>query len=488
MKSIIYEINTRVWIKQFTKNNVVPKIIDVHAEYWEALANKGIKYVWLMGIWETVPETIEKYCFADGLINEYNMALNDWKNDDVVGSPYAIDDYKINSTFATHDEFIKFKEKLNNLGLKIILDFIPNHFHAETSLLKTNPDIFLQGNEELYSKDKATYFKSSTGNIYAHGRDPNFSAWEDTIQVNYFSESAREFMISTLVNLTQLCDGIRCDMAMLPINNIFQKTWNENLAQLGVDAMENEFWNEAIPLSKKANNDFLFIAEAYWDLEWQLQQFGFDYTYDKKLLDCLEYGKTECLYEHLKADKSYQQKSIRFIENHDEKRAITSLGLEKSKAAAIAISTMEGATLFHDGQFEGRKIKLPVQLGREPNEDINNSLVQFYDNLLQIVKHPIFSDGQWSLITPTQLPNDTTNKFLLSWQWALNEDKRIVIINFSNSPAYCLIKFYVNIKNGKVTLVDLLNSKEFKRDVKEIVEEGLFIHLEAYQSHIFKIK
>lgn len=488
MNSTIYEINTRVWIKRFTKNNSTPRLIDIPTDYWETLIDKGIKYVWLMGIWKTVPETIEKYCFDVGLISEYRKALPDWKPEDVIGSPYAIDNYHINKTLASANEFIQLKENLNNLGLKIILDFIPNHFSADTSLLKTNPEIFLKGNEELLSKDEQTYYKAFNGNIYAHGRDPNFPAWQDTIQVNYFSESARIFMIDSLKNITKLCDGVRCDMAMLPMNNIFQDTWQKQLKTVGVNRMEEEFWVSAIQQIKNIDRNFLFIAETYWDTEWQLQQLGFDLSYDKRLLDRLAFGDAENILEHLHAEKVFQQKSVRFIENHDEVRAIKTFGIEKSKAAAVVISTIQGVNLFHDGEFEGRNVRLPVQLGREPDEEINKSLVEFYDNLLNIVNHPLFTDGSWSLITPIQLDQDLTFKKILSWELRLENKKRIVVINYSNSDSNCRIIFDINSKQKTVILSDLLNETEFEREVSEIENLGLFIHLEAFKSHIFEIK
>ncbi len=487
MSATIYEINTRVWIKRFKQNNNIPKLIDIPKEYWKTLVDKGIKYIWLMGIWETVSETIEKYCFEKGLIDEYKNALPDWKSKDVIGSPYAIDNYHINRTIASTSEFMLLKENLNSLGLKIILDFIPNHFSADTSLLKTNHDIFLLGNEELYSKDEQKYFRTNDGKIYAHGCDPNYPAWQDTIQVNYFSETAREFMVASLKKIAKLCDGVRCDMAMLPMSNIFRNTWREPLLQLGINRIDKEFWVEAIQQIKEVKNSFLFIAEAYWDTEWELQKYGFDYTYDKKLLDRLKFGDSENIIKHLQAEKKIQQKSIRFIENHDEERAIVAFGVEKSKAAAVVISTIQGAALFYEGQFEGKSVKLPVQLGREPNEEINNSLVEFYNNLLNISNHKVFTKGLWSILTPIQLDQDFTYKNILSWEWGIGSEKRVVVINYSDTTSYCRVRFNVNRKGETVKLIDLFDGTEYEREIEEIESLGLFIHLEAYKSHIFEI-
>ncbi|MCK5456901.1 MAG: glycosidase, partial [Melioribacteraceae bacterium] len=174
---MIYEINTRVWLKQFSS----PKLIDVPQSYWETLKNKGVQYIWLMGIWQTVPSTIKKYCFVDGLIKEYDRTLPDWKEEDVIGSPYAIDRYEINHEIASKEEILKLKKLFNSIGLKLILDFIPNHFSAETTLLKDHDEIFLKAKKNLFDKDDRTFFiEPNSGDYYAHGKDPYFEAWQDT--------------------------------------------------------------------------------------------------------------------------------------------------------------------------------------------------------------------------------------------------------------------------------------------------------------------
>ena len=148
---------------------------------------------------------------------------------------------------------------------------------------------------------------------------------------------------------------------------------------------------------KKIVPDFLFIAEAYWDLEWELQQKGFDFCYDKRLYDRLEHENAESVRLHLCADLAYQEKLLRFLENHDEPRAAAAFPAEKERAAAIVTSTLPGARMFHEGQFEGRKVRLPVFLGRRPEEPVDTELLDFYRKLLAAINSPVFREGQWSL-------------------------------------------------------------------------------------------
>jgi len=142
------------------------------------------------------------------------------------------------------------------------------------------------------------------------------------------------------------------------MNSIFERTWGNRAGTRPA----TDYWPEVIPAVKKSHPDFLFIAEAYWDLEWELQQQGFDYCYDKKLYDRLEHDNAESVRLHLCADPAYQRKLVRFIENHDEPRAAATFSPEKERAAAVTIATVTGAKLFHEGQFEGRRVRLPVFL------------------------------------------------------------------------------------------------------------------------------
>ena len=113
------------------------------------------------------------------------------------------------------------------------------------------------------------------------------------------------------------------------------------------------------------------------DLGRSLQQHGFDFCYDKRLYDRLEHDSAESVRLHLCADAAYQNKLLRFIENHDEPRAAATFSPAKERAAAVTTSTQLGARLFQEGQFEGRKTRLPVFLGRRPYEPVEAQLQDF---------------------------------------------------------------------------------------------------------------
>ncbi|MEW6508917.1 MAG: alpha-amylase family glycosyl hydrolase [Bacteroidota bacterium] len=481
----IYEINIRVFLRRFSPELKLHEIPD---SFWDMLMAKRIEYVWLMGVWETSASSVEKYCFEPDLVKEYDKALKNWQKEDVIGSPFAIDIYEVNKSYGGLGSLTQLKKKLNKRGIKLILDFVPNHFNADTRLLLTHPEIFLSVDKKSFLNDPHTYFQPDVNEekYFAHGRDPFFPAWQDTVQVNFFSIAARKFLNNILMQLIKICDGVRCDMAMLALNNVFKNTWAGALARKKIEPLTTEFWTDLISDVKKERNDFLFIAEAYWDLEWELQQLGFDYSYDKRLTDRLKSDSAISIKEHLNAEIDFLYKSLRFIENHDEERAVTVMGKEKSKAAAIIISTIPGMRFYFSGQFEGKRIKLPIQLGREPDEVINTELVDFYNKLFSIVREDVFKKGDWKKLNPlTSWEGNNSFKNFLAWHWALNQEKRIVVVNYSNLVSTCRLKIDVREYPEIFELKDLLNNQNYLRSAEEVYHTGLYIELKPWQSHIF---
>ncbi len=481
----LYEVNTRIWIKQFGENITFSKI---PISYFQELSAKGITIVWLMGIWKTCDDLIEECCFSEGLVTSYTKSLKDWNKEDITGSPFAIDDYVVNPKLGTKEELLELKAELNKLGIKLFLDFIPNHFAASSQLIKTNPEIFLHGNNNLLANDSDSFFRSKYDSemILAHGRDPFFPAWTDTVQVNYSSTKARIFMTDKLLEISEICDGVRCDMAMLPLNNVFNNTWFGSIDTKKFPKLKNEFWEAAITTVKQKNENFVFLAEAYWDLEWELQQLGFDFTYDKRLTDRLEHNDIQGIKDHLKADQDFQFKSARFLENHDENRAVTKFGKAKSYAAAVLISTIQGMKFYYDGQFVGKKIKLPVQLGREPIEKISSSAKSFYSKLLQITNEEIFFNGNWEMTEPlTAGGNDLSYQNLFAWVWKHESEGRLIVINFADKISYGRVKFNFNNNSTSLLMKDLLTDIIYDRSANDIREKGLFVELKPFQSHIF---
>ena len=481
----LYEINTRVWIKKFGPD---AKIKDIPVTALSDLKEKGINFIWLLGLWKTCRDNIDETCFTPELVKQYNAALKDWTRDDVIGSPFAIDDYVINPDLGTEADVLQLKKTLNDLGMALILDFVPNHFGSTSRVLRDNPEVFLSVDKKSFEEEPHTYFSSPfhKNQFFAHGRDPFFPAWRDTVQLNYFNPFTRDYMSGVLQNISQLCDGVRCSMSMLILNNVFGNTWSGAADQHKYPETNDEFWQSAIKEIKSFNPGFIFIAETYWNLERSLQNLGFDYTTDKVLYDKLKNNGANEIRGHLTADMNMQQKSVRFVEKYEEERALHAFGHDKSMAAAVIATTIPGLTLYQDGQWEGRKQKQPLQLGREAQAQFHPKVEKFYKKLLQITNDRAFKDGIWELLFCHRAWDDNgTSSNMLAWKWKLAVRNVLVVVNYSPVQSQCLLKFPVSIADDRVLLNDVLNDKIYIRSLAEVLEKGLYIDLPPYKSHIF---
>ena len=482
----LYEINTRMWIKQFGKD---VKLSEVPISYFKNLKQKGFDLIWLMGVWKTPAENIQ-YAFAPELIKAYKKCLPDWKKEDVIGSPYAIDSYQLNPKLGSFDDLLILKDKLNKIGLKLILDFIPNHFGSDSSVVKNSTHLFLPGDKQLLKEEPSTYFRLSSDKniILGHGRDPFFPAWSDTAQLNYFSDETRTFMTEQLFRLIKYCDGIRCDMAMLMMNNIFQSTWPGPITKLNYKKPKNEFWYQAIKKVKKVNPNFIFIGEVYWDLESELIQLGFDFTYYKHFLDMLINNDTSGIVNILKSDYNYLNKLVFFIENHDEERAVKSLGIKKSIASAVILLTIPGMKLFYNDQLEGRKIKCPIQLGRRSVDKGSKTIRDFYSKILALINNETYKKGKFKLLHAIKFDEkDESYKNILTWYWRFNNNIKITIVNFSKKHSKGKIKLPTDNFPQKIILKNLLTKANMKITSKKLTDEGFIVQLKGYQSRIIEI-
>jgi hypothetical protein len=305
------------------------------------------------------------------------------------------------------------------------------------------------------------------------------------LQLNAFDQGLRQAVIGTVASIADQCDGIRCDMAMLMLNNIFERTWGARAGH----KLDNDYWMTVIPATKARYPEFRFIAEAYWDLEWELQQQGFNFCYDKKLYDRMEHGAAENVRLHLLADSSYQERMVRFIENHDEPRAAATFQDGKGRAAAVAILTLPGARLLHEGQFEGMKVRLPVFLSRRPVEQVDQDLRAFYQKLLKGINHDIFRNGQWLLCERSGWPDNQSYLNILSWCWVKDEERYLIVINFSevNSQARVHVP-WDELRGTTWRLIDVLSGETCNRDGNEMRDSGLHVDLGPWGFHFFSLQ
>jgi hypothetical protein len=268
------------------------------------------------------------------------------------------------------------------------------------------------------------------------------------------------------------------------LNSVFERTWG---ARAGAKPGD-DYWTTVIPAVKGKHREFRFMAEAYWDLEWELQQQGFDYCYDKKLYDRMEHGDAESVRLHLLADSSYQEGMVRFIENHDEPRAASVFPSGKGRAAAVAILTLAGAKLLHEGQFEGWKVRLPVFLGRRPAEPVDQDLAAFYGRLLKEVRRDLFRNGEWRLCERSGWPDNQSCRNILAWCWVKDEERCLVVVNFSDGTSQALVRVPWDDLRGRTwRLTDALSGEVYDRSGSEMRDSGLYVNLKPWDYNVFAL-
>lgn len=479
----IYQINIWTWLHglrkiygdDITLGNIPQAELD-------ALVTMPIDAVWLMGVWERSPAGIKIASEHPGLQNEYHNTLPDFHPDDVVGSPYSIRDYDIDPNLGDREELAAFRSHLADYSIGLILDYVPNHVANDHPWTLEHPEYLVQGTTEESVRRPQDFFTAGD-NVFAYGRDPYFPAWTDTAQVNAFDADLRQAVIDLLTDLASICDGVRCDMAMLMVNRIFKQTWGGRSGELP----STEFWEDIIPAVRASNPDFLFIAEVYWDMEAELLEQGFDYCYDKGLYDKLEQGTPDEVRAMLDRDVTYQRGLIRFIENHDEPRAVSAFGFNRAWVSALTIATLPGAKLWHEGQFVGHRVKLPVQLGRRPEEPDDDYLFEFYQLLLQDAQNDIYREGHWQPCSVRQPWHDNDsyrNLYAYFWQYA--GDYRLIVVNFSEHSAQGSISVPLP-QLEQWQLRDILGNKLFERDGQDIASNGLFVELNGWSGHLFHV-
>jgi len=479
---VLYEINTKAWLHDLSEKAGRPVTLgSVPPEELERLADFGFDGLWLMGVWARSPRSREIARDHLGLQAEYRRALSDFGAEDVAGSPYAVYAYEPDPSVGTGEELRQFRERLNRMGMGLLLDFVPNHLAVDHPWVHRHPSRFVQASPERAREEPGSHFAARNA-FLAHGRDPNFPGWTDTAQLDYRTPETRRAMADLLLSLTGVSDGVRCDMAMLVTRDVFTKTWGG-----AFDPPLAEFWPASATDVKASRPDFLLVAEAYWDMEWDLQQMGFDFTYDKRLYDRLLHGDAGSVSDHLRAEPAFQNRLVRFVENHDEARAIEAFGPDRGRAAIVLALTLPGLRLVHEGQIEGARVKIPVQLLRRPEEEEDREWSVFHRRLLEAIRDPVFHTGAWSLVEPrASSPGSEAHRNLVAHAWSDEDRFRLTAVNLSGAPGRAFLPLSWEPLGGKSWwLRDRLGGSEYIRDGSALRREGLYVEIPPWGSHLF---
>jgi hypothetical protein len=481
----LYQINTRVWLTELSAKLGRPaRLDDIPDADLDRLAQMGFDWVWFLSVWQTGLAAQQVSRSNPDWRKEFHETLPDLREEDIGGSGFAITGYTVHTQLGGDAALARLRERLRRRGLWLMLDFVPNHMGLDHPWIDEHPDYFIAGSEQDLARAPQNYTRIRTQRgevILAHGRDPYFPGWPDTLQLNYGNPATQEAMIAELVKIAGQCDGVRCDMAMLVLPDIFERTW-------GLRA--ESFWPRATQRARERNGDFCFMAEVYWDLEWALQQQGFDYAYDKRLYDRLREGHARPVREHFHAGLDYQNKLARFLENHDEPRAAATFTPGVHEAAAVITFLSPGLRFFHQGQFEGRKKRISPHLVRGPDEPIDEKVQQFYGKLLSVLRQPAVRDGTWQLLqcVPAWDGNGTWDCFLaFAWLGAGGE-RLLAAVNYAANQSQCYVRLpFADLAGQSWRLENLLGDEVYDREGNDLQGRGLYLDVSPWKAAVFSL-
>jgi hypothetical protein len=450
----------------------------------DRLATMGFDWIWLLSVWQTGLAGQRISRANQEWRKEFEATLPDLREEDIAGSGFAITSYVVHSVLGGDAALARLRKRLQQRGLRLMLDFVPNHMATDHPWIEQHPDYFVHGAEIDLIRSPQNYTRVTTSRgpvLLAYGRDPYFSGWPDTLQLDYANPATQVAMIAELGKISDQCDGVRCDMAMLVLPDVFERTWGRR---------PEPFWPKAIASVRGEHPEFLFMAEVYWDLEWTMQQQGFDYAYDKRLYDRLREGHPQAVRGHLHADLDYQNHLARFLENHDEPRAAATFLPGMHEAAAVITYLTPGLRFFHQGQLAGRVKRVSPHLVRGPIEPVNSAVAQFYVRLLELLRRLVVRQGDWRLLecNPAWNGNQSSEAIVAcAWQ-DLGDNRLLVCVNYADhqSQGYVPLPF-AGLAGGRWRLQDLLGTAQYDRDGDDLQSHGLYLDVPPWQCHVFEM-
>ena len=475
---ILYEISTRPWLFELSKKyqRSITKLRDIPLEEFDYLKENGIDMVWMMGVWKLGNYGIE----FDRRQDYYSSVLPGWTKDDVIGSPYAVVEYTCNPELGTDEDLAWLRSVLNSKGLKLMLDFVPNH-SAIDAPTAANKKLYIRAPEG--KKDPNKY----TDDGIAFGRyNRQAWPWKDVIQWNYWEPETREIMKGNLLKVLSLSDGVRCDVASLVLNDDFENTWKEELDYWKYPKPKMEFWEWAFKEVKQKYPNAILLAEVYGEREIEaLFKNGFTYTYDKELLNKLMGTSKEVKdYIHFKKTE-YLSHSAHYIENHDENRIIYNLkgNVEKAKAAGTIAATLGGMIFMHHGQWSGLRNKVEVHLRRGADEKENAGVKKYYKRLMQILQDPAFTGSGYYYVY--NVSGDKKDEFI-AYIREEGDSHYLVVVNYSDKEGCSNVPIHNFEGTGERSIHEVIDDVEYIRNAEHVRSGGLIVCLYPWQSQIFK--
>lgn len=453
---VLYEINCAAWLDDLAARLRRPVSLDtVPDRCWAEIADLGADAVWLMGVWERSP-------IAAGIARKHpafaaDRAALPWADkQDVCGSAYAVRSWRVDPRFGGDAALATVRIALERHRLGLWLDWIPNHVAPDHPWVRWA----VPGGEGVEGL-------RVDGRVVASGKDPFFPAWPDTVQLDLNHPELRAAAGEQLARLARQCDGVRCDMAMLALKDVFARTWGDRPSP----SSHTGYWPDVLGAARRYATSFGTIAEAYWGRGNDLLNQGFDSAYDKDLYDALRQGDAAAVRDRAHGSAC----AVRFLENHDEPRCASAFPEARRRAAAVVVATLPGTWLFHAGQEHGQRMRVPVTLAKGGREPLDAEERARWRALTRLRRLPALRDGDWRMLETTGWPDNQSCRDLLVWAWEGGGQRLLCIVNWSERRSQGLVRHGW----GRTRFSEVRDGCVFERD-------EVYVDLEPWGSHIWQ--
>jgi hypothetical protein len=478
---LLYEINTAHWLADWRRKLGVPvTLAQVPTSAWDAIREQGADAVWLMGVWKRSHAAAEVVRTHPSFAND-RAFLPDAKPEDIAGSAFAVADWSVEPTFGGEAELKQVRRELAKRGMALYLDWVPNHVAPDHPWAVQHPEWCIRGSDADLERDPVSFIRVGKA-VLARGRDPFFPAWADTVQLDPNAPGLRRAAGEALARIATLCDGVRCDMAMLLLPDVVERTWGGRASPVG----DGTYWSTVLAAARKANPGLTVLAEAYWHREADLIKAGFDGCYDKDLYDALVHHDAHAVRHAINATPGGV--AVRFLENHDEPRATSTFPLDRLSAAAVVTATLPGTWLFHAGQEHGHRQRSPVTLMRGAHEPLAPALARRWSDMTRLRTLPAFG-GTFAQAPCHGWSGNPSTGNLLAWTWTAPEQRLLAVINYSQWRSQGRVRLPWNDLSGREVLFDepLDFGRGLLRDGDDLTREGLYVDLAPWSWHVLTL-
>ncbi|MDR0451477.1 MAG: alpha-amylase [Treponema sp.] len=548
--TVLLAKSTLVWLFQLSQKygREITRLDQIPDGELDELAHRGFTGLWLIGLWER---------------SNASRVIKQWTgNPEAAASAYSLYDYDIAGELGGWGALANLRDRCHRRGIRLGSDMVPNHTGIDSRWIAEHPDRFLQlpyppfpaynyncGNlsgrdditvqiEEHYfdRSDCAVVFKRTdnrTGEaryIY-HGNDGTSMPWNDTAQIDFLNEEAREAVIRTIIGVCKQFPIVRFDAAMTLAKRHIQRLWYPEPGKGGdiasrsehaIPAEEfnrripNEFWREVVDRCAAEAPNTLLLAEAFWMMEgYFVRTLGMHRVYNSAFMNMLKKEENskyrDTIKNTLEFDPEVLKRFVNFMNNPDEETAVAQFGKgDKYFGICTLLVTMPGLPMFGHGQIEGFEEKYGMEYRRSyRDEKPDQGFVERHEREIfpLMKKRYLFSGSAGFCLFDLWDSNGSVNENVFAYTNCAGDEKTLVLYNNAYSPAAGWIREgAANIprKDGSarrdslcqaiglhgddrcfVLLREQRQERWFVRSSKEISERGLFVSLNGYESQVF---